>query len=102
MPPVLAIAVVAKDLRHGSHRRHRVLRSDFAERRGETREGVGLLVREPEPAAGEQRVRRHLAALDAAHQRAVVGPGVDAVVVGQRDADLELARQVGRAVERLW
>ena len=42
-----------------------------------------------------------LLVLDDRHQAQVVGVEVDAVVAGQADGGLELARQVGRAVDRL-
>ena len=92
--PVRAIAVVAEDRRHRAHGLHGVLARHRAEHRGEAREGVGLGVRQPQPAADHEVVRHHGAAVGGRDQAAVVGEDVDAVVGVEGHGDLELARQV--------
>ena len=74
---------------------------DVADRLGQVRKGVGVAVRHAHAAADQHVVADDPAVLDDGQQAEVLGVDVDAVVVRQRQAGLELARQVDLAVERL-
>jgi hypothetical protein len=68
----------------------------------EQRHRVGLVVGHAHPAAAVEVIARYLAAVDARYEADVLGQQVDTVVVWMRKADLELARQVLCAVDRLF
>ena len=98
---VLAVAEVAVDGDDGLDDVGQVVGRGPHERRGQA--GVGVVlpgVALAEAAADEHDVAGDAVACDG-HEADVVGVDVDAVVAGEGEPDLELAGQVGLAVERL-
>ena len=75
---------------------------DHTQVKREQRHRVGLVVGHAHPAAAVEVITRELAAVDAREEADVLGQQVDTVVVRMRKADLELARQVLCAVDRLF
>ena len=101
MAPIAAVAAIALDLHHGLGDLDRLLRGSEPERIGQPRIGILLAVRPPEPAA-HQHVEPGEPAAVRYHQEAqIVAVHVAAVVVRERDRDLELAWQVARSVDGL-
>ena len=97
-----AVAVVAEQLDDRLGRRARTcVGRDVADRLGQVRERVGVAVRHAHAAADQHVVADDLAVLDDGEEAEVLGVDVDAVVFGQGEAGLELARQVDLAVDRL-
>ena len=101
MPPVGAVAVVAEDRGHDPDRLDRVLRRHEPERLRQPGGGVGLVVGHAQTAAHQQVEPGDRAAARDRHEAHVLRPDVHAVVGRQRDAGLELPREVDVAVERL-
>ena len=96
-----AVAVVAEQLDHRLGRADHRPRRHVADRPAQVREGVGVAVRHAHAAADQHVVAGDRAVLDDGQQAQVLGVNVDAVVLRQGQAGLELARQIDLAVERL-
>ena len=96
-----AVAEVAEDLDDGLADREQVVAVDVAERHARgTGTSSGARGR-AQAAADQDVVADELAALDHGQEAQVVGVDVGAVVFRQGERRLELARQVGLAVDRL-
>ena len=80
---------------------HRLIRTAEADHVAGPREGVGLAVRHAHAAADHDVVADDAAAFLDGDEPEIVREHVDVVVRRQRDRDLELARHVGAAVDRL-
>ena len=94
MAPVAPVAVVAEDGGHDAHRLDPVLGRDEAERLGQPRGGVALVVGHAEPAAHQQVEAGDPAVPHDREQADVLGPDVHAVVGGEADGRLELPGQI--------
>ncbi len=98
---VRAVAKVAVHRHHRLRRRNQLFARDEADDIGQTREGMHVAVAHAHAAAGEQVVTGELSVLLDGHKTQAVGEDVN-VVEGRNDKrGLELARQIGFAVERV-
>mmetsp|Transcript_18303 Transcript_18303/g.57001 ORF Transcript_18303/g.57001 Transcript_18303/m.57001 type:complete len:498 (+) Transcript_18303:86-1579(+) len=99
----LAVAVVALRGEDGLPQLERVARGHEAERLGDARKGARLVVRAAHTATyvRVEPLERLAVRLEQHDEPQVVGEHVDRVVAGHGHANLELARQVRRAVQRL-
>ena len=98
---VAAVAMVALGGDHGLGQRQQLFRPHEADHVGEAREGAGFAVRGAESAADADVEAGQLAVLDDRDEAEVVRQHVDVVDRRHHQRGLELARQVGRAVDRL-
>ena len=78
-----------------------LVRPDEGHALGHGRKGLLGAGRHAHAAADQHVVADDAKVLANGHQAQVVGIQVDAIVAGQADGGLELARQIGRAVDRL-
>ena len=84
-----------------SAKRHQIGFRDVANGLSEIWERIGVAVRHPHAAADESVVADELAFLGDREEPEILGVDIDAVVVGRCEANLELARQISRAVNGL-
>jgi hypothetical protein len=96
-----AVAVVAVQADHRLGALQQLARADRGDRRAHPGIGAGLGVGQAVAAAEIEVVALQLVALEHGEDAEVVGQDVDRVVLGHGQADLELPRQVGGAVQRL-
>lgn len=82
------------------HHLHQLVGGHPGEGIGDAGKRVRLVVRAAHAPADQQREPGHLVAVEVGNDPDVVGVGVDAVVAGVREGDLELARQIRRSVHR--
>ena len=101
MAAIAAVAMVAVEAHDGRRGIEQILGLDKGDRGGEPRVGLRVVVGHPVPAAEQEIVPREAVAIEQRHDRQIVGQHVDGVVLGDREADLELARQIALAVERV-
>ena len=102
MAPLLAIAVVPLHRRNRLHQIEHMLGGHIAQGIGRAGEGFLLVVGAAHAAAHVHIAAAQLAVgIGEGHQADVLGEQVHGVVAGHRDGDLELARQVGGAIEGL-
>ncbi len=103
-PPALAhfaVAEIALRGQHGFGHLQHLLRGDESDDVGETRIGVRIAVAGAHAAAHAEVVAHQAPAFDDGDEAEVVGEHVDVVERRHREGGLELARQVGGAVQRL-
>jgi hypothetical protein len=74
---------------------------DESDRGGEPEVGVRVVIGHPVTAAEREIVAGEMFPVEQCHDRDVVGPDIDRVVLGDRETDLEFARQIALAVERV-
>ena len=96
-----AVGVIAVERHHGGRGGEQILGRDEGDRRRKPRIGLRLVVRHAVPAAEQEVVPGQPLAVEQCHDRQVVGQDVDRVVVGDREADLEFARQIALAIQRI-
>ena len=101
MAAIAAVAVVAVKPHHGCGRVEQILGLDKGDRGREARVGLRVVVGHPVAAAEQEIVPGEPIALEQRHDREIVGQHIDRVVLGDREADLEFARQIALAVERV-
>ena len=101
MAPVAAVAVIAVQPHHRGGGFEQILGLDEGDRCGEPRIGLGVVVGHPMTAAEQEIVAGEMLAFEQRHDREVVGQDIDRVVLGDRETDLEFARQIALAVERV-
>ena len=101
MLAVGAVAEVAVDGQHGPGDVHDLVAREEAEHIGEARVGLVVAVAAAEATAHREIVADELAALDDGDVAEVVGEDVHVVRRRDDEGGLELARQVGLAVERI-
>ena len=101
MAAVAAVAMVAVQPHDGRRSVQQILGLDKGDRGREARVGLRVVVGHPVPAAEQEIVPGEPVALEQRHDRQIVGQHVDRVVLGDREADLEFARQIALAVERV-
>ena len=98
---IAAVAVITVQPHDGRRGVEQILGLDKGDRRREPRVGLRVVVGHPVPAAEQEIVPGETVALEQRHDRQIVGQHVDRVVLGDREADLEFARQIALAVERV-
>ena len=102
MAPLLAIAVVPLHRRNRLHQIEHMLGRHIAQGIGRAGKGFFLVVGTAHAAAHIDIATAQLAVgIGEGHQTNVLGEQVHGVIAGHRDGDLELARQVGGAIEGL-
>ena len=101
MTTVAAIAMIAVQPHHRCGRFEKILRLDEGDRGGEPRIGLRIVVGHPVTAAEQEIVAGEVVPIEQRHDREVVGQDIDRVVLGDRETDLEFARQIALAVERV-
>ncbi len=101
MAAVAAVAVVAMQPHHRRRGFEQVVGLDKGDRGGEPRVGLGHVVGHAVAAAEQKIVALKPLALPDRHDRQIVGQDVDRVVLGDRQPDLEFARQIALAIERV-
>src|SRR3546814_9090620 len=101
VPAVATVAMVALQADRRLDRLAEIFRWHEDDRRREARIGLRLVVRHPEPAAERQIEALQHIALEEGDHAEIFGQHVDRVFLGNGEADLELARQIGLAVVRL-
>ena len=101
MAAIAAVAMIAVQPHHRCRRVEQILRLDKGDRSGEAGVGLRVVVGHSVPAAEQEIVPGEPLALEQRHDRQIVGQHVDRVVLGDREADLEFARQIALAVERV-
>ena len=101
MPPIATVAMVAVKAHDGRSSLEQILRLDKSDRGREPWVGLRVVVGHPVPAAEQEIVADQPVALEQRDDCQIVGQHVDRVVLGDREADLELARQIALAVERV-
>ncbi len=101
MLAVGAVAVIAVQADDGGGGGEKIVGRDEGDRRGQARKGFRLVVRHAEPAAEGEIIALEHAVLEPRDDRKIVGQNVDRIVLRHGEPDLELARQIGGAVERV-
>ena len=101
MATVTAVAVVAMQTHDRRRGFEQILGLDKRDRGREPRVGLRVVVGHAVTAAEQKIVAGEPVALVKRHDRQVVGQNVDRVVLGDRQPDLEFARQVSLAIERV-
>ena len=101
MAAIAAVAMVAVQTHHRRRGLEQILGLDKGDRGRETRISFRVVVGHPVPAAEQEIVSGEPVSVEQADDRQIVGQHVDRVVLGDREADLEFARQIALAVERV-
>ena len=98
---VAAVAMIAVQPHHRCGGFEKILRLDEGHRGGEPRIGLRVVVGHPVTAAEQEIVAGEVVPFEQRHDREVVGQDIDRVVLGDGETDLEFARQIALAVERV-
>ena len=101
MTAVAAVAVIAMQFDDRRRGVEQIAGLDKGNRGGEARVGLRVVVGHAMAATEQEIVAGEPPSLPQRHDREIVGQDVDRVVLGNREPDLELARQITLAVERV-
>src|ERR1051326_4921974 len=97
-----AVSVVALHFYDSFNNRQDLFNAHIAERSRQSWIGFFLAMRHAHATADHQRKARQLLAVQDSHQPDILRINIDAVIAWEGNADLEFARQIGRAVDWLY